>query len=362
MLNRTNSSNMKNILMISRQQFGYLVDLHRWCRELRFEYDITVLSIGGRKRIDLEGVRTTYIPFVRSRCVRGLLFAVYSLWAIFSARGYILIEYFPFCSIYKIVFFWKKMILDIRSVSIERNNIKRKIKDWLLKLESLFFDYIVCITGEIINMLNISKEKSSVLPLGADIIRTELKPVQEGVGLLYVGTLSNRDIEKTIIGLASAIEEEPSLKIHYHIVGEGNGGELKKIKHITKIYNLEDKITFYGYLSHDEVMKILPLCNVGVSFVPITTYYDLQPPTKTYEYGLSGLFIIGTGTTYNKRLITNENGLLINDDASDFKNAILNIPTRIDPEKIRMSFIYHTWENVVDKYLKPLFNITNLNN
>lgn len=41
-------------------------------------------------------------------------------------------------------------------------------------------------------------------------------------------------------------------------------------------------------------------------YVPITDYYEYQPPTKTFEYVLSGLLCLATATSSNKEVITEE--------------------------------------------------------
>lgn len=41
----------------------------------------------------------------------------------------------------------------------------------------------------------------------------------------------------------------------------------------------------------------------------MTEYYDSQPPTKTFEYALSGLYVLATKTRENEKVITNDNGV-----------------------------------------------------
>lgn len=89
----------------------------------------------------------------------------------------------------------------------------------------------------------------------------------------------------------------------------------------------------------------------------MTDYYDAQPPTKTFEYILSGLYTVATATTSNKELITTENGLLIHDSATEFANALSTIwhtHTKLNEQRIRQSLNLYSWKNIVNGILKPI--------
>ena len=57
----------------------------------------------------------------------------------------------------------------------------------------------------------------------------------------------------------------------------------------------------------------------------MTKFYDIQTPTKTFEYIISGLFCIATNTTANKNLINKDNGILCDDNATSFSNALMKL-------------------------------------
>ena len=177
--------------------------------------------------------------------------------------------------------------------------------------------------------------------------------------MLYVGTLSGRDIDKTVKGLAIFKEAHPDVAIHYDIVGDGYNNELSKLKELTKELNITDCVTLHGFKPHTEIKEFLDKCNIGVSFVPITECYNHQPPTKTYEYILSGLYTIATGTYCNKEIITPENGIIINDNEEDFANALNYITQnnkQFNSSIIRETLTESTWKNIVKNYLQPCLN------
>jgi nucleoside-diphosphate-sugar epimerase len=65
--------------------------------------------------------------------------------------------------------------------------------------------------------------------------------------------------------------------------------------------------------------------NIGVSYIPMLKCFDNQPPTKTFEYLLSGMPVIATATNANKDIINDVNGVLINDNSEEVYNGLTAI-------------------------------------
>ena len=197
-----------------------------------------------------------------------------------------------------------------------------------------------------------------ILPLGADSL-SSIDTNFDQLKLLYVGILSGRDIGKTIKGLKDFKDRHPENNITYDIVGDGHYDELSELKALSSSLGLDDTITFHGRLPYDELKPFFEKCNIGVSFVPKTDYYEFQPPTKTFEYIISGLYTIATSTHCNKSVITSDNGVLIEDNCNDFTNALEDIWARrdsVNQTKIKESLIYYKWDNIVGNILRPILN------
>ncbi len=347
---------MQKLLIISRGQFGYHTDIYKWCKYLRDEYAIEVITFKGKPQIKMDGIKVHYVSNAGSRSIRGLRYVLTSLWHILFFKGIVLVCYFKECRILKWSFPWRRMILDIRTLNVNSNEEIRKREDCLIKKATQLYDFITIISEGTREKINIPKEKSAILPLGADTVSTTNKSF-DNIRMLYVGTLFNRDIHKTIIGLHLALKKNTSLKIHYDIIGDSSGNVLIELKELVKKLNLEEYITLHGYIQHEELKPFLDKCNIGVSFVPVTEYYEHQPVTKTFEYIFSGLFTIATKTHCNKDVITDKNGILIDDTPESFAESIeyivLNTPN-LDSNIIRNSLLEYKWENIVNKYLKPI--------
>ncbi len=351
---------MQKLLIICRQQFGYLVDIYKWCEHISDDYQVDVVTFDGKEKITLDkpNVKVHYVSYKGNKTIRGIRYILVSLWYMLFHKGSIIVEYFNGCEIFKKMLPWKRMILDIRTLSVKKDEKQRVAENNKIKQTCDKYDYVTIISEGTRDAISLDKQTSTIVPLGSDIISTTDKSFDK-IHLLYVGTLSGRDIEKTVKGLAIFKKAHPDVAIHYDIVGDGYNNELNMLKDLTKELNITDSVTMHGFKPHTEIKEILDKCNIGVSFVPITECYNHQPPTKTYEYILSGLYTIATGTYCNKEIITPENGIIIQDTEEDFAKAINYISQNSNQFKsaiIRETLTESTWGNIVKNYLLPCLN------
>lgn len=347
---------MKKLLIISKGQFGYHTDIYKWCEYLRDEYNIELITFDGKAKVTMENVNVHYVSNTGNRTLRGIRYVLTCLWHILFFKGIIFVCYFKECRILKWCFPKRKMYLDIRTLNVNANENIRKREDALIKKATELYDFVTIISEGTRDKIEIHKEKSAILPLGADTVSTVNKSF-DSIRMMYVGTLYNRDIHKTIVGLNILLKKDNSLKIHYDIIGNSPGNELADLRTLVKKYKLEEYVTLHGYVQHSQLKSFFDKCNVGVSFVPITEYYEHQPATKSFEYILSGLYTIATSTYCNKEIITQENGILINDTPESFAESIeyiLQNRVKLNSDVIRNTLQEYKWENLVNKYLKPV--------
>ena len=248
------------------------------------------------------------------------------------------------------------MILDIRTLSVTKDDDSRHKQDNCLREHIKRYDFVTAISEGVRTMLNLSPQRSSIVPLGADIISNTNKNFEQ-LKLVYIGTFDNRDIDKTIEGFAIFKNKNPEIKIHYDIIGSGCNNELETYQKYINDLGLNDCIILHGSKPYPELKQYLDECNIGVAFIPITSYYDHQPSTKIYEYALSGLYTIATSTYSNRCIINKENGILIQDDAMSFSKALSEIyggRRMYDSEKIRSTMKDYTWSILVKNHLENL--------
>ena len=347
----------KSILIINRAQFGYHTDTYQYCKHLRELYDLTYVGWDhGRPKLDVDGVRVVYIPPSGPKYVRFVRFISTALAYARGSDDLCFIQYFPGCSLIKLVHPGKRTILDIRTGHVGPNAIGRAAADTLLKLEARQFPNVTVISQSLGDSLSLSEGRMHVLPLGAEIISAGDKTF-DALKLLYVGTLHGRRIHETVLGLHRFLQDRgDGIQCSYRIVGSGWGTEEHSLRELVAKLGLESIVEVLGQIPHDQLFPHFDWANVGVSYIPMTKYYDVQPPTKTFEYLLSGMAVIATGTLENKKVIDSRNGVLINDSVESFSEGLeVFASTRhtFDSRVIRDSGRAYCWPDIIRHTLVP---------
>jgi len=219
-----------------------------------------------------------------------------------------------------------------------------------MKIEASCFQRVIVISEHLREKLALSSSRAHIVPLGADRFDCP-NTLRESLHLLYIGTLSGRKIEETIDAFSRFYRDfANNLRLHYTIVGDGEPGQRAALLEMAKKLGVLHVLEMPGYIPHDQLKDYFGRCNVGVSYVPITSYYDQQPPTKTFEYLLAGMPVIATETSANRRIISDLNGVLVRDTPDAFYAGLCKLAQRrccYDEAVIRKSVADHAWENIM---------------
>lgn len=349
----------QKLLIVDKHQFGYLIDVYKWCKYLRTEYDITVLCFDtGDKKQDLEGVNVCYVGYGGSVAIRGIRFVLLALWHIFTFKGIVLVEYFEHCIWLKKLLPFKKMILDVRTIAVWGTQPDRDKYDGEIEQACKKYDVVSVISKGVMKRLNRTEDDTHILPLGADVI-SEIDKKIDSLRLIYVGTFDGRHIDKTIKAVAEFRKANPDIPIIYDVIGDGHHDELLQYRQLVHNLNLEEIVKLHGRVPNTELKPYFDKANIGVSFVPVTSYYNIQPPTKTFEYVLSGLYTIATKTEENEAVVNSDCGYLIEDTEEDFIKALIHIWLNrnvFNSDNIRKSLEDNRWNVIVEKRLKEVLD------
>jgi glycosyltransferase involved in cell wall biosynthesis len=347
---------MYNILIVNKEQYGYHIDTYKYCSYLSEEFNVTYLCWDdGKRRIISSGVNCIYLER-KGNILNRFLILVRSVNKEIKTNKYdlIFIIYFFGCSILKLLNFNSVFNLDVRTIAVTKKKILNFFLDKILNLESHFFENITVISKETGKQIKISN--FTVVPLGGECLVKSKIPSND-LNLIYVGTLSNRNIMDLVKGfLAYTVKYSVKRKTTLTLIGDGYNNELEMLNQFIKSHNLENLVFTTGYIQNNNLGHYFEKASCGVSFVPITPYYQNQPPTKTYEYLLSGLPVLATNTNANAKIIDVSNGILIQDDVDSVADGIFSLSEKLDSynsEKIRKDMEPSLWKNIVNNILHP---------
>ncbi len=324
-------------------------------RHLRRHFDVHFVCLdSSRPRCVLDGVDVTYVTGTS----RQLRFARYLRSSIDVARraDIVLIEYFPGCSLIRAAVPRRPTVLDIRTSNVSPRSAARWRGNLVLRSEAACFRHLCVISEGVRDLLRLPHD-SHILPLGAEELDVGPKEYVRSLRLLYLGSLTSRRIADTILGLRAFLDTGPDYDaISYDVVGDGMNDERLQLQTLVSQLGLEDTVILHGFVHHDDLEDIWRKCNVGISYVPCTKYFDVQPPTKTFEYMLAGLPVLATNTSENRRVVRPDNGVLIPDTPAGVERGLRQLRTAsamYTSEQIKESVRDYRWDRIIDGNLAP---------
>lgn len=100
------------------------------------------------------------------------------------------------------------------------------------------------------------------------------------VDFVFAGNIGSIQDVECIIKAVFRMDKE--LKFKLHVLGDGS--ELNKCKELTKKLHLQDKITFYGRISHEQLEKYYELADAFLLTLKGDTFMGSTMPAKLQEY------------------------------------------------------------------------------
>lgn len=352
------------ILIINQNQFGYHMDTWYYCKYLHSDFHITYICFDqGLEKKSIEGVDVIYIPFDIGPLKRNLRILDESQRFIAGNElGFIFIKYFRFCSYLLFRNYKRRNVinLDVRTGSVVSKLWVRYANDLFMRVEAACFKHISVISESLRIKLKLSAS-ALILPLGAESLYKGSHPDMSVIRMCYVGTFTDRHLETVVLGIAHYIKTTEDHNVSLDFFGSGWRGEELKLKMLVDEVGLNENIRFRGYIHHDRLNDVLGSYNVGVSYVPMTDFFNFQPVTKTFEYIFSGLYVIATKTDENVRFVSDSHGILIDDDVESFSRALKQIrDSEFKLNSRDLSYLHldkyhwHSISNVLKEYIFKL--------
>lgn len=349
------------LLVLAHDQFGYSVTKFKHCEHAREDFDITYVGWDyGLPKITLSNVNVHYVSRKSNILMRNL--RLLNAFHNEIRKGYNLVfaNYVIGIAVLKLLNYHSKFLLYIDTLAVGNTKLKRYSRNLLLIVEVYFFKNIALISDGIAKKIKV--RKYHLLPIGGRCFSPKKKTF-ESLSLLYVGTLQNRNILDCVKGFHKYLEisdNRKSVRPLFTIVGDGPFGELEEINKYIHTHRLEPYIQTTGFLHNNELSPYFDKANIGVAYVPLKSYYQHQPPTKTFEYLISGLPIIATATQANKEIVTPDVCELIMDNSNSFYMGLVRMEKRMQnfsSEKIMTQYKKYTWKIIIKNQFVPLVEL-----
>jgi len=358
-LNYDNLKKKISLLILAHDQFGYSTTKFKHCEYAANEFDVTYVGWDyDLPRVTLPNVKVIYVSRKSNLFARNFQLLKTFHEEINKDFDVVIANYVRGFSILPILNPNAVIMAYVDTLGVMPNKTKRWIYDTTLKFELFFFKNVALISDGVAKKLGL--KKYHVLPLGGECFSTRPKTF-EALKLLYVGSLDNRNIIDCVKGFHEFLNEEKlkgnTLVHDFTIVGDSPYHELNEIKKYIKNNNLETRINTTGFVPQSKLEQFFNKANIGVSYVPFYSYYQLQPPTKTYEYLVSGLPVLATSTHANQNIVESDDGILIDDNPSSFYRGLCyfwNNKLNFNSAAIKKKNAKFTWESVVKDKFIPL--------
>ena len=347
----------QKLLIVAPYQFGELSDCYYWAKyATNAGLNVTYIGYKYRHRNIQErtcpNVEVKSVTHYDNRYLLGFMFYMKCILEIlFHSHRNVIICRMPMCQILPKLFPHKNIILDVRTLSVAKDpNTRKRQDDELKKIKTCFIKCSVISEG----VGRKIGQPYELLPLGAEPLSIKPKIFDE-MRLFYIGTFDNRNLSVFIEGLAM-YQQSTHHNVSFDIVGGGSIEETETVKRTIAISGAKN-VRMHGYLTHDNAKVFFDNCNVGVCFVPVTEYYQYQPPTKLYEYLLSGMAVISTNTISNKDVVSDRNGVIVHDNAKSVCDGLYRLAFMLNHYKsediVTQSQTYN-WSEIIKRYLLPL--------
>jgi glycosyltransferase involved in cell wall biosynthesis len=351
-------SRTTTLLVLNQVQYGYHTPWYFFCRYLRSRFSIVYVCWDyGYPRVPDEGVTVRYVDRSGSKPARLLRFLSASMREVNARPGAVkVVRYFRGCSVLRLAKGTRTMVFDVRSGSILRSPLARAFEDLLIRVESALFRNITILSADLIPYLRLPERKCHVVPLGGEPMGLTPRTF-EGLHLLYVGTLFQRELDKTVDGLAEFLRTMPgSMSVTYDIVGDGPDDARRRIEEAITRAGMEGRVRCHGRIAYTLLSELASRCNVGVAFVPLNDYFRSQPVTKVYEYLLAGMPVVATKNPQVLSVLNASNGVVHEDTPQGFADALGAVWERrnsYDSHRIAAEAQRHSWENITQTNLGP---------
>ncbi len=283
----------------------------------------------------------------------------------------------------------RKWIIDVRTIHVETRDLKISsdfwLRDRLTWLETQAYNYVLALTKTIQGKLKPSIRPIQIIPLGAsydrlnpsnkEILRAKIReqlniPAASPV-ILYAGSLSpTRQMDKIVTGFSLIVEHFPTaiLLLVGGQLGHSSATDplIRPLSELAQRLGISSNVLFTGRVPYSDTPSYFAASDVGVSYMPLGTPHQFQPPTKLIEYMMAGMVAASNRIPAVDGLITDGvDGILFDETEEEIAVGLQRSLDLLKPSN-QASFLQITtkaqdtvrnrdWQHIVDEQLIPLY-------
>ncbi len=239
--------------------------------------------------------------------------------------------------------------------SVNKEAWLRWYLDKLLQFNLLFFHHILVPVTWPFDRFSFPKAKARFYEIGFQDYGFAQKDYNT-LKLIYLGYIRGREIEKTIDGFALFVQKYPDANVTYDIAGKDDPEIAAMMRDTISRSKLDSIVTYHGFLSNEALAELVKKSNAGVCYIPLNGRFEFTS-TKTIEYLIAGLPVIGTNSKYVRMHIDDSNGILHEDNPQAFADALramYNNRFSYKPDEIRATHLHLRMDEKIRSSFVPL--------
>jgi len=258
------------------------------------------------------------------------------------------------------------LFYDLRSASV--SGVMDALQDTLFSIESWFYDYKMAVSEEAAEKVFGKRKSLESFVSGVacfskkdfendkniinriEQIKALYQICDDTLVLLYIGTLSHRDLDKFI-----EIFEFDNNDYCFFIIGDGDRNSEARLSNEIKRKHLSQRIHLLGRLSYTELPVFLSIANFGIAYVPDHKSLTSQPFTKIQEYAEFEVIVLASDNLKNNRYVGSADVLFLSEYNSIAK---LKVFLKQNKDKLyKKKIVSNTWSQLSEKlfsYLKSI--------
>lgn len=362
-------------------EFGYFTDIYEYCTILRSKgIEVHYIGVGPVDTITEHGVEEVGVTTIPSGA--GSRTILKTMADITDSLKPDIVHNFNFrgCVVPPLLSRYKKArwIVDVRSRyagNIRGNSRFHWIRNRMTWVETFPYHNVLVIAEPLRRMLFPSPRPVDIIPLGAsrrrffsaekarirEAIRKEYKIPEHAPVMLYAGVVHPKRKTGDLIDAFNLVRRSGA-DVYFFFVGAGDNPEfLEDVKKKAGNYGLTETVIFTGRVPYYDVQKYYFASDIGLSYTPVGTPFELQPSTKLIEYMMSGLVSVSNRTKMAEMYVKdNINGIVCGDGADGLASGMHRaLKVLEDPDAMirnaREAVEEYDWERIVADRLLPYY-------